>query len=568
MRTLPMHRNFLLIALVVIATLSMVPSVAGAITPTNTVTFYENDNPTDSVISFEPGTEGVMKDLTLFADLSPSFSDPGFYFAGWNTEPDGSGVSYTDGETYSFLENMVLYAQWTPIPATNTVTFYENDNESDLVSTYQTGSSTQGLTLFENLNPSFSDPGYTFEEWNTQANGSGTSYANGDQYSFNSNLILYAQWAPLATSSVIFNSNGASGSVLAVSDPTGTIISLPSGAGLSLTGYAFCGWNMVANGSGAEYSAGASFDMTSNETLYAQWTQDPLVEITIDANGGEGSVSTLSGVPGATVTLPSASSVSEAGHSLASWNSLADGTGTSYFPGQSVTLTEDMTLYAQWTEDETSSSSPTTSSSSTSPTSATPPSGAVVTPLSINFVANGGSGSITTLSGATGSNVKLPTSSTVVRVGYTLKSWNTESNGKGISYPPGASVTLSSSLTLYAQWSSTGAAPILYGAIGDFAQNSTGLSASLERQVRVLADVLKAKKYTEVRLYGYSASTGLATLDKSLSSARATSVATYLRDQLRSMKVADVSVSAAGEGSVTGKTSSLYSRVEVFVSRA
>jgi hypothetical protein len=147
-----------------------------------------------------------------------------------------------------------------------------------------------------------------------------------------------------------------------------------------------------------------------------------------------------------------------------------------------------------------------------------------------------------------------------------LTSWNTEANGKGVSYKPGSSVGIPNSVTLYAQWTSTVPAPVLYGAIGDFAKNSTALSASLEHQVRGLASVMKVKHYTKVKLYGYTAATGLATLDRSLSNARASKVASYLRDELRSMKVAGVSVEAAGEGSIAGKTSSVYSRVEVFVS--
>ena len=152
-------------------------------------------------------------------------------------------------------------------------------------------------------------------------------------------------------------------------------------------------------------------------------------------------------------------------------------------------------------------------------------------------------------------------------MGYTLTSWNTEAKGTGESYKPGAAVDLPSSVTLYAQWTSTGVAPsVLYGAIGDFAKNSTTLSTSLERQVRELATTIKDKHYDEVRLYGYTAATGLATLDRSLSNDRALKVAAYLRDALRSMKMTGVSIESAGEGSVAGKTSPLYSRVEVFVS--
>ena len=36
---------------------------------------------------------------------------------------------------------------------------------------------------------------YSFSGWNTQADGLGTSYADGAQYNTNSDVTLYAQWA-------------------------------------------------------------------------------------------------------------------------------------------------------------------------------------------------------------------------------------------------------------------------------------------------------------------------------------------------------------------------------------
>ncbi len=36
--------------------------------------------------------------------------------------------------------------------------------------------------------------GYAFTGWNTQANGFGTTYANGAIYPFNASTVLYAQW--------------------------------------------------------------------------------------------------------------------------------------------------------------------------------------------------------------------------------------------------------------------------------------------------------------------------------------------------------------------------------------
>ncbi len=41
--------------------------------------------------------------------------DTGYLFAGWNTQANGQGTSYSAGATFEVLANTVLYAQWSPI---------------------------------------------------------------------------------------------------------------------------------------------------------------------------------------------------------------------------------------------------------------------------------------------------------------------------------------------------------------------------------------------------------------------------------------------------------------------
>ena len=45
---------------------------------------------------------------------SREFSRPGYTFAGWNTQPNGSGDQYNAGETLTMNGNVTLYAQWVP----------------------------------------------------------------------------------------------------------------------------------------------------------------------------------------------------------------------------------------------------------------------------------------------------------------------------------------------------------------------------------------------------------------------------------------------------------------------
>ena len=41
-----------------------------------------------------------------------SFTREGYQFVGWNTERDGSGVSYADEDEVTLSEDTVFYAQW------------------------------------------------------------------------------------------------------------------------------------------------------------------------------------------------------------------------------------------------------------------------------------------------------------------------------------------------------------------------------------------------------------------------------------------------------------------------
>ena len=75
------------------------------------------------------------------------------------------------------------------------VTVTYNANADDATGTTEAQSVIKGfgVTLREN---GFTNPGYTFTGWNTQADGSGTGYTAREQISaLNENLTLYAQWS-------------------------------------------------------------------------------------------------------------------------------------------------------------------------------------------------------------------------------------------------------------------------------------------------------------------------------------------------------------------------------------
>ena len=84
-----------------------------------TIVFDKNQGSRSSEVTGEMNPQEIPVDETVA--LSPNkFAREGYTFSGWNTEADGSGDSYTDGQEVKNIaskgEKVVLYAQWTPIP--------------------------------------------------------------------------------------------------------------------------------------------------------------------------------------------------------------------------------------------------------------------------------------------------------------------------------------------------------------------------------------------------------------------------------------------------------------------
>jgi hypothetical protein len=219
-----------------------------------------------------------------------------------------------------------------------------------------------------------------------------------------------------------------------------------------------------------------------------------------------------------------------------SWNTSRDGTGLSYSDGDSYSFSSSLILYAQWGENKADT---------------------------FSFSANGGSGSIAPIIRSSGSTLVVPGQTGLFRAGFVLVDWNTSANGSGMKYLIGESVTVSVSTLLYAQWSGHKPAT-LFGAIGTFKNGSSSLSSSLKSQINRVAMTIRTRKYLKVDLFGYTAATGLKSLNIALSRDRARNVAIYLRSRLAHLKVRGVSISSSGQGSVTGQSSKAYSRVEVF----
>ena len=112
-------------------------------------------------------------------------------FNGWNTAANGSGTSYPAGSKITMTANTTLFAQWGNNPPV-TVTYDANGGSGTIpTQTYPAGA--QATILGQSF---LTRPGYSFLGWNTATGGTGSIYQPINSVVINSNVTLYAQWAP------------------------------------------------------------------------------------------------------------------------------------------------------------------------------------------------------------------------------------------------------------------------------------------------------------------------------------------------------------------------------------
>jgi uncharacterized repeat protein (TIGR02543 family) len=119
--------------------------------------------------------------------------------------------------------------------------------------------------------------GYSFAGWNTAADGNGTTYTAGASITITENVTLYAKWTETPYSITYDGNKNTDGNapVDNVRYSSGQSATVLGKGTLARTGYSFVNWNTTSDGSGTPYNTGASLSITGNQTLYAQWSENP-----------------------------------------------------------------------------------------------------------------------------------------------------------------------------------------------------------------------------------------------------------------------------------------------------
>lgn len=84
---------------------------------TFTVTYDGNTNTSGNIPVDVSSPYTSRSVVTILGNSgSPALAKSGYVFSGWNTKADGTGTSYSQGNTIVINDNITLYAKWTIIP--------------------------------------------------------------------------------------------------------------------------------------------------------------------------------------------------------------------------------------------------------------------------------------------------------------------------------------------------------------------------------------------------------------------------------------------------------------------
>lgn len=332
-----------------------------------------------------PPSESKDVEPNTFAEFTVSSTVPeraGYTFKGWNTKADGSGLSYSAGDTVKVFAGTseTLYAQWDEDKQEATLVFGPNagtdtvDNmPSDMTDTPKAGETSVAFPIPTTIP---TREGYEFKHWNTKDDDSGDTYERGATINVpvGTTGTLYAIWGDknpdtdLLETKLIYNANAADAVNV---DPAVVTKNVARGekAQFIVTsdkptrpGYTFSGWSIIPDAEVAynpdsvvEVEAGAEM------ILYAVWVKNVKLEIIYNGNAPDAANVPAADVewvePNGSFVFTIANGPTRPGYRFVEWNTADNGTGDSIKPGQTTLLHAgetgySKTYYAKWEPEE------------------------------------------------------------------------------------------------------------------------------------------------------------------------------------------------------------------------
>ena len=294
------------------------------------------------LMSFDTQTTDVANPRTIevthnspVANL-PTVSRTGYDFGGWFFDADFSGDALVNGETvYDIEGDITVFAKWTA----KKYKLNFDVNATDIA------------PVTDEIEVTYNQPigalpdtplltGHDFGGWFAGS----VEYTAETLYRVDGNTTLVARWTAKIFK-LQFVTNGAE----PIDDKDVTfgenVGALPS---VSRTGYDFGGWFFNDDFSGSALTNTTEYNLDANINVYAKWTPKTY-KILFNPNGIGATVNptdldvTFDQKVG---TLPTP--VHPGGNQFIGWNTIQNGTGTTYTADTEYTVDGNSTLFAQW----------------------------------------------------------------------------------------------------------------------------------------------------------------------------------------------------------------------------
>ena len=485
---------------------------------TYTITYDPNGGDGTTTDSNSPYASGAT--VTVLANL---FTAPdGMDFNGWNTAADGSGTYYDAGNTFNITENTTLYAQWITSGcrsvAFSSMGYSNEDNVSsayigpDITVSFSSGakyyntgkavrvynngtftvSSTNGVPITSILLTFGSGDGNNTISANTGIYSDGIWFGSALTVTFTVNYLqsnhrrIASIRACTGGVTLLYDANGGAGTMIDPNNPytSGSTVITMTNDFAAPDDMDFNGWNTAADGSGDYYAEGASFTITTNTTLYAQWvapSDGDCQQITFSEQGYRDAEEVSSPVTFGssneiTATFSQGTNGSNApryyitGTAIRAYNGNTITVSVSGFNlitsirlifgdnDGSNTITTDVDTYnsGRWSGSETSVTFTIGGANGNRRIAGIKVCTAQPTSATVTYDGNGASGEVTDAN-----SYDINATVTVLGQGNlenpcnTFADWNTAADGSGISYQEGSTFTITENVTLYAQWTPT-----------------------------------------------------------------------------------------------------------------
>ncbi|MFV0399945.1 MAG: InlB B-repeat-containing protein [Oscillospiraceae bacterium] len=360
-----------------------------------------------------PGSQTVSKGdkLTVPSEMTKE----GYRFFGWYQKYHNN---WRDEWDFSdpVESDMVLYAKWEKLAK---ITFKPNNGEDDWFVLIPNGEKVEEPSGITNQGRAL--VGWYYYEW-SHGPGAVKKYWDFDKDKVNNECerILTAEWAEETIYTVTFDIDGGD-------DPAPSAQNLNEDdkvtkpADPTKEGHIFDGWYLEEKKWDFDSDTIAATDII----LVAKWIIIKY-NVTFDSVGGSSTPALQTVEHGARVAAPKPDEVTKEGYSLACWHSSPACEEETHWDFEKNTVTDHMTLYANWQEEE----------------------------YTVTFYPNGGTPQPASEQIIFRQLVKMPD---VTRQDFTLDGWYTTSNfAEGTEWKFASDTMPADTLNLYAKWSANG----------------------------------------------------------------------------------------------------------------